>query len=219
MGNLIFLNKRDGRKGFFKCICGVEKWFDYYNVKYGKSKSCGCIRNTETSEKMKGNDYWKKNPRYTNYTGKKIGVVKVLKRIDNIRKWTPTYICECECGIQFRTEISSLRRSNYKRCTHKYPNHPVKLTLLDMIKRCYNSNNKGYKYYGGKGIEICKEWRKDPNNFVEWSLSNGWKENLTIDRIDSNGDYCPENCQWISFNENRSKAQKKRRANAKSTNS
>lgn len=71
-----------------------------------------------------------------------------------------------------------------------------------MKTRCYNKNCKRYKYYGAKGVKICEEWLNDIQSFIDWSMSNGYNDMLTIDRIDSDGDYCPENCRWISKAEN-----------------
>lgn len=71
----------------------------------------------------------------------------------------------------------------------------------DMKTRCYNSKRKTYKYYGGKGIKICDEWLNDFLKFYDWSINNGYKNNLTIDRIDVNKDYEPNNCRWIIMKE------------------
>ena len=75
-------------------------------------------------------------------------------------------------------------------------------------QRCYNKNNPKYNLYGGKGIKMCDEWYDDYLIFKQWSLENGYKpnQNLSIDRIDSNGDYNPQNCQWIPIGENSAKA-------------
>ena len=75
-----------------------------------------------------------------------------------------------------------------------------------MQDRCLNSNNKNYRWYGAKGIGIYKEWLDNPKIFEEWALSNGYSDELTIDRIDSDKDYCPENCRWVTIEENSRKA-------------
>lgn len=99
---------------------------------------------------------------------------------------------------QYSTEKAKVVWKN-KRIYHIYQG---------MIQRCYNSNDKDFNNYGGKGIKICDEWLRNPVTFELWSLNHKYKDNLTIDRIDSNKDYCPENCQWITLGEN------SRRANA-----
>jgi len=71
-----------------------------------------------------------------------------------------------------------------------------------MIYRCYNQDDKNYKYYGKKGIQICQEWLDDPLSFEMWAYKNGYKDNLTIDRIESTGNYEPSNCRWISLHKN-----------------
>lgn len=68
-----------------------------------------------------------------------------------------------------------------------------------MKMRCYNKNNISYKYYGKKGIKICNEWLKNFVNFKNWAFKNGYKENLLIDRIDNNKNYCATNCRWVTF--------------------
>ena len=77
----------------------------------------------------------------------------------------------------------------------------LKSIYYGMKQRCYNQNGINYKYYGGKGIFICDEWLNDFEKFYEWSLQNGYSDNLTIDRIDSNKEYSPDNCKWSTKKE------------------
>ena len=67
-----------------------------------------------------------------------------------------------------------------------------------MKQRCYNPKNHAYKYYGGRGIKICNKWLNDFMSFYNWSINNGYAKGLSIDRINNNGNYEPNNCRWIS---------------------
>lgn len=69
---------------------------------------------------------------------------------------------------------------------------------LNMKQRCSNPKASHYEYYGGKGVSVCEEWKKSFSTFRDWALSNGYEDGLTIDRIKSDKDYCPENCRWVT---------------------
>lgn len=70
-----------------------------------------------------------------------------------------------------------------------------------MKQRCYNSKMTNFKYYGARGIAVCDEWRNDSQSFYEWAILNGYKEELTLDRIDNSGNYEPSNCRWVTAKE------------------
>lgn len=77
----------------------------------------------------------------------------------------------------------------------------LRTTRNNILQRCTNPNAPTYKYYGGRGIGICEEWLYSFDTFADWALSHGYRNDLSIDRIDNNGDYCPKNCRWVTMNE------------------
>lgn len=77
---------------------------------------------------------------------------------------------------------------------------------ITMRRRCYDSTVINYKYYGGKGITVCDEWRTSYKTFETWAIENGYKEGLSIDRIDTEQGYYPTNCRWVTKSENSRRA-------------
>lgn len=120
------------------------------------------------------------------------------------------------CGAEFVRRYQDFlvsKNLNYCRCKknicrHKWENKRLQNIFYCMKSRCYVPRRPNYKNWGGKGIKICDEWLKDPGNFEKWAFENGYTDNLTIDRIDGNKDYCPENCRWVTRAENASKTSK-----------
>ena len=90
-----------------------------------------------------------------------------------------------------------------KDCIRYLAKYKMRFTLYSMRNRCNCKGQPQYKDYGGRGIKVCNEWSgsKGLNNFYEWSMNNGWEPFITIDRVDVDGDYCPENCRWVTIQE------------------
>lgn len=84
---------------------------------------------------------------------------------------------------------------------HGMSNHPLYGIRKGIIRRTSNPKYEHYNQYGGRGIKVCDEWKNSPSKFFEWALRNGYKKGLSIDRINVNGDYCPENCRWVTQKE------------------
>jgi hypothetical protein len=91
---------------------------------------------------------------------------------------------------------------NYIRRDYVWSNQRIKSIFRGMKQRCYNPNDKAYCFYGSKGIQIYSEWLDNPKSFEDWAIENGYNDNLTIDRIDEDKDYCPDNCRWVTLKDN-----------------
>lgn len=157
--------------------------------------------------------------------GNKYGRLTVVS-FDRLEKHKTYWKCACDCGMSVVVSGNNLRSGNTKSCgcihreqlqdigrankKHGY-GHGSKDRLYriwcGMRQRCNNPNHHAKQWYGGKGIKVCDEWN-DFLVFKDWAMSNGYAENLSIDRIDSAKDYCPENCQWLTISDNVAKANK-----------
>lgn len=142
------------------------------------------------------------------YFGQVVGIYKIWgRRFLKSNDRHALYKGECiHCGtVMNRIMVRSAK--NFKKCHHLNKNwHGTETRLRSiydgMVARCYDTKDKSYRWYGAKGIKICNDWLNDHMKFVEWALNNGYESNLSIERIDEDKDYCPENCTWISLSEN-----------------
>lgn len=114
--------------------------------------------------------------------------------------------CECDCGGHITTPASSLVNGKRTNCGCESRFHGIKDKRLkniwqSMKQRCNNPKSKSYNSYGGRGIKVCSEWEHSFKDFYYWAINNGYDENLSIERIDVNKGYCPDNCKWIPIKE------------------
>lgn len=156
-------------------------------------------------------------------TGKRFGRLVVMKRSGS-KNGNAAWECLCDCGKSSVVKSNNLTSGTTQRCgclerelrvermtTHGRSKDRLYKIWESMKKRCYYQKHEAYKSYGGKGVIVCEAWRFDFQAFYDWALANGYRDGLTIDRINVNGNYEPSNCQWLTRSENTKKAWRDRR--------
>ena len=145
--------------------------------------------------------------------GHRFGRLTVVDRLPTVNRRT-MWLCKCECGNETIVDSQNLRTAHTQSCgclhremlSKSSTTHGNSKTRLygiwnHMKTRCYVKSYHAFRHYGGRGITVCDEWANDFQAFYDWAMSHGYRDDLSIDRIDVNGNYEPSNCRWATQKE------------------
>jgi hypothetical protein len=146
--------------------------------------------------------------------GKRFGRLVVIAEGDSTKSGNKRWVCQCDCGSTTLSVGAGLRNGTTKSCgclarensiarstTHGKSHTRLHRIWLGMRNRCYYKYQANYKDYGARGIAVCEEWRDSFEAFYAWAIANGYSENLSLDRINNDGNYEPSNCRWATRKE------------------
>lgn len=190
-----------------KCDCGNIVDLPIGALTTGNTKSCGCLRNGVFRG---GSGTGSSQPE--DLSGRKFGHLTAIRIVGKDRSRATIWECACECGNTVQVRAKSLKNGDTTNCGclrgehHDIADNRLYMVWSGMKQRCQNKNHRSYPWYGGRGISVCDEWARSFLAFKEWADKCGYDANAprgvcTIDRVDPDGDYCPENCRWISIEE------------------
>ena len=183
-----------------RCDCGIERDVPGKSLRTGVSLSCGCVVRKATSERV-----------LQDLTGQRFGAWTVVSNNGQNANRQTTYLCECDCGTRRVVVAQAIREGKSKSCgcqkaaaiakaktKHGRAGSRAYQTWWDMVRRCTNPRCANWLNYGGRGIKVCDAWLK----FENWNADMGDPPpNLSLERIDNDGNYERGNCKWATISE------------------
>lgn len=214
-GRLVVVERAGSNRGatwLCQCDCGNQKVVRGGNLRNGNVKSCGCLnRETMIDNLNKGNRSLIGNDEMI---GKRFGKLEVIGKTERKdREGLSVWKCRCNCGnicyIPKRRLLGGTKSCGCLKTENKFVMHGKSKERIHkewrgILHRCKNPSASHYENYGGRGITVCEEWKGTDGfiNFYNWSMKNGYADNLTLDRKDNDKGYSPDNCRWITHMEN-----------------
>ena len=158
-----------------------------------------------------------RKPKSKDITGQRFGKLVAIKKVGTDGRRNAIWLCKCDCGNECQRIVAELTKNKNHSCgclakehlkdmangniTHGMTGTRLYGCYKGMMSRCYRKKDIHYRAYGGRGIVVCDEWKNNAKAFIDWAITHGYSDDLTIERIDVNGNYEPSNCTWIPMSE------------------